>query len=257
MATQLLVRLVDHKNPLLGFGALFLILAFVNTSGTSFSPTTDPSYPLGVVGLAVLVIGVALHLGERKIREKERFQDPVLHEAPFWQEVFDAMPPAFIKAHADGPAAGDLKHIAESEALKNFQGRERAGTGTPAQTDRDRDLIRGDHREGDEEAIATGGSRYLESSDTYGANPTRQIVTVKSAFDYGGRQFVVGWFVPIELPETLGRARAHRAKETGLQVTYRLTDAPGNEGIPVTIGHAARLAGRNRSRSPSQNAGST
>ena len=70
---QLLGRLLNFKNPLLGLGALLLILAFVKTSGSTFSPTTHPSYPLGGVGAVLLCVGVYLHIDEGRIREKQRF----------------------------------------------------------------------------------------------------------------------------------------------------------------------------------------
>lgn len=257
----LLVRLLDIKNPLLGLGSVLLILAFVDTTGTAFSPTADPSYPLGVVGAALVAIGVALHLSEPKIREKQRFKDPALYEGPFWHEVFDAMPPAFIKAVKDGQINAvkdgqpieNLEHIAENTALEGFQQRGRPGT----EIDKERDLIRADHHAGDKAALAGGSSLYLESSDTYGTNAARQIFTLKTLIEYGGREFVVGWFVPVELPTTLGRREVYRAKETGQQVTFGLIDAPDDEGKKIRIGGAARRAARNRSRRSAQQVAST
>lgn len=246
---HLLGRLLNVKDPLLGIGALLLVLAFVKTSGSSFSPTAHPSYPLGVVGAGLLALGAFLELDERRIRARDRtqrFSEPVLYDAPFWHKVFDAMPPAFVKAvSADEPHAID--HIAENASLERFQGSSRPGT----DTDEERNLIRADHRRGDEEALSGGKSLFIESSDTYGISPTRQIVTIKTSVKYGGQRFVVGWFVPVELPQTLGKSETYCAKETGQQVTFGLLNAPDSEGIRLTIGEAAQRAAEARqSRSP-------
>ena len=214
-------------------------MAFVKTSGNAFSPTTHPSYPLGAVGAILLGIGAYLQIDERRILKTQRFSDRILYDVSFWHKVFDGMPPAFIKAVSE---EGQIQHIAENEALNQFQGSVSADAAEGEETK----TIRTDHRQGDEDALANGKSLYLESSDTYGINPARQIVTLKTAVKLHGREFVVGWFVPVELPETLGPDRTYSAKETGRQVTFGLVGAPDHESIRITIGDGARRAAQTR-----------
>jgi len=237
----LLYRFLKLKNPLLGVGAAFFFVAFVHASTSSVSPNHHPSYPLGVVGIILLGFGGFLQFRQDWIREARRFKDRVLYDASFWQQAFDAMPPAFIKAVSADQDTYQAKHIAESHALSQIQGRDRPGD--PA--DEERKIIRADHQRGDEEALTNGESRYLESIDTYGTNPARQILTLKTAFEHGGRTFVVGWFITVELPETIDQHEHYHAKETSGQVTFGLIGAP-DEGIKVRIGDSARRAAEKR-----------
>lgn len=233
------------KNPALGIGAVMVILAFIESGGASFSPTTHPSYPLGIFGAAVFTFGLIHSLREGPILESNpRFKDAVFYDATFWHKLFDTMPPAFVKevGGENGEEGEDAlavnKQIAENAALQRFQGSVMPGR----PEDDDREIIVRDHRRGDAEAVNAGQSLYLESSDTYGINPSRQILTLKTPIEHGDKKFVVGWFVAVEIPGTLGASKTHRALETGGQVTFGLTTAADGDGIRINIGEAPRLA---------------
>jgi hypothetical protein len=96
---SLLTRiLLLAKNPALGIGAVMVILAFVEDRGTSFSPTTHPSYPLGIFGAVVFTVGLIHSLREGPVLESNpRFKDAVFYDASFWHKLFDAMPPVFVQ----------------------------------------------------------------------------------------------------------------------------------------------------------------
>jgi hypothetical protein len=243
---SLLTRiLLLAKNPAIGIGAVMVILAFVESRGISFSPTTHPSYPLGIFGALVFTFGLIHSLREGPILETDpRFKDTTFYDSSFWHKLFDAMPPAFVKevggdnGEEDEGGLPTNKQIAENAALQRFQGPVMPGR----PEDEDREIIVADHQRGDAEAVGTGQSRYLESSDTYGINPARQILTLKTPIEHGGKKYVVGWFVAVELPETLGADQTHWARETGGQVTFGLTTESGGDGIRISIGEAPRLA---------------
>lgn len=100
------------------------------------------------------------------------------------------------------------------------------------------------------DAVNAGKSRYLESSDTYGIQPAHQILTFKTLIEHGDKKYIVGWFVAVELPRTLGADQTHWARETGGQVTFGLTTASSGDGARISIGEGPRLALARRAGEP-------
>jgi hypothetical protein len=242
------LRALNNKNPILAMGFVLTLVAFTNVH--DYSLHKHPSYILAGIGGVLLVFGIILQFGQGRIRARQEFSDPVFYDALFWHELFKVMPPAFVKEvktkesgkaknsgkKVDTKLGEEFKQIARNEAFKNFQGDERPGS----VGDKDRKLITGDHDRGDELASKQGESLFLELSDSYGMNPAYAIVTRKTAIEHHGRKFIVGWFVPVKLPETLDDGEVYHAKATGHQVTFGLLDAPSGEAKNMKIGRAAR-----------------
>jgi hypothetical protein len=225
-------------NPFFWVGAAFVALAFIQSAGTSGIDTRSPHGLLLGPGLVLLAGGSAQMLRTARRQVKDRFSDAVCYDAAFWHEVFDVLPPTFIKTCTEDSTHSEdsihrlerADHIAENRPFEVAENPHRPGN----VTDEMRQVIKADHVEGDRLAFAHQSSRMIESHDTYGLNPVRQILTSKKRIDYGGRKFIVGWYVPLELPDNGLAGDKHEVRELGGQIVYGLV-APRDDEESVTI----------------------
>lgn len=235
------VRLVD-KNPgatVLAVGLLLLVVGTVSKVG-SFELGARASVPvvLAVGGALSLGGGVWLSRARRGVGQQwagtiAEGAESVALDPEFLLKVFaEAMPPAFVKEVLPD---GTSRHIVQSHALLNVQ---QSPDTTPAPPGGRRSEIKADHATGDERALREGCSRQLEASDTLAGDRERVILTTKTCVRHRGREYVVGWYVPVDL--TTDVADHVCLKDEAHQVLYRLAPAKGGKGIRVEVGAALR-----------------
>ncbi|SFO08799.1 hypothetical protein SAMN05660359_01301 [Geodermatophilus obscurus] len=116
-----------------------------------------------------------------------------------FKAFYVGMPPAFIKRvdPADDGHKRKFSDLIWSRQLDRFQ---EADETTPIPSDR-RSIIKADHRHGDEAALQNGRSRQVELPDSYVDDELFPILTYKTRFEHHGALYIVGWYVPIKLPE--------------------------------------------------------
>ena len=107
-------------------------------------------------------------------------------------------------------------------------------------------MIKRDHFRGDELAVAAGFSRQIESSDTYGMNARRQIITFKRTIEYDTRTYIVGWYVPVDLPDDLRDADELWIRSLGQMPLFRVipTEPQSEDGIAVKLGESSICAAK-------------
>jgi hypothetical protein len=98
-----------------------------------------------------------------------------------------------------------------------------------------RALIKADHRTGDDAALEHGRSWQVELPDSYVDGDLFPILTCKTRFEHGGGTYIVGWYVPIELPK-LPEAGELVVKEEARQMLFRPVAA--SRGAHVVVGAA-------------------
>lgn len=157
----------------------------------------------------------------------------VLAHPEFWLQVFEAMPPAFIKEHPIDA------HVADNQALRTFQGHKAR---SPLDSTELHTLINADHRQGDSIAAATGSSVQLEFSDQFSTKYPQLILTFKTRVEFGDRTFIVGWYLPIEAAGPLSSREVAEVKKRGEQVLFQISASdPGKESpFLINIGKAVR-----------------
>lgn len=151
---------VAKTNPPFWVGAVLVVLAFVRSASGTNIEFSSPRPLIAVGGFVLLGLGAWPIVRDAHRRVKDRFGDPACYDATFWHDVFDALPPTFIKACDvdDSERLGrDSKHIAENDALKAFEGSQEAGD----MKNEDWKVILDDHYAGDEKAFEAGRSRQL------------------------------------------------------------------------------------------------
>jgi hypothetical protein len=204
-------------------------------AGTAFAQSTA-----GV--MVAMLAGVFVEeKGEPAREEKPRFRDRAAYHAEFWHAVFDAGPPAFIKVvevDSEKRLTTESVHVAENLAFTEFQGGSVAGD----QTDEERRVIKSDHQRGDELALAHDFSRQIESSDTYGMSSSRQIITFKKKLEYGGKTYIAGWYMPVELPPDLPAGDEIQLRAIGRIPVFRAIPAESGERTRVLVGKSSRRA---------------
>ena len=173
----------------------------------------------------------------------------VLAQPEFWLQVFEAMPPAFIKEFPEDT------HVADNQALRTFQGNK---AGSPLDATEFLTLINSDHRKGDSIAATTGTSVQLEFSDQFSTRYPQLILTFKTRIEFGDRKFIVGWYVPIESAGALSGKEMAGVKKRGEQVLFQVSASDLDDTNPflINIGKAlgrsdlhTRGSGRWRRRS--------
>ena len=170
---------------------------------------------------------------------------PHAWDAGFWRKFFDACPPAFIKVAQigeDDQLVGDAVQVAWNRPFDAFQGPEKAGDPESEEWR----MIKGDHHRGDQLAIANRPSDQIESSDTYGINSRRQIVTFKQRINHRGATYIAGWYMPVELPPDLPDSGEVVVRELGRQPLFRIVpeQRPGEPTTKLSIGKSSLRAAK-------------
>jgi hypothetical protein len=144
---------------------------------------------------------------------------------PFWVKVFDSLPPAFIKEYPHD------RHIVDNSALRVFQGEK------PSEIlEDDQARITKDHEAGDTKTATKGASVQLELSDAFPGKHPRPILTFKKRVKHDGRTFIVGWYVPVELPsEPSLRKQELDLRECGGQVLFGRLQETTDDPHPFVI----------------------
>lgn len=203
------------------------------TGATAFTQSTA-----GV--MVAILAGVFIREPDaEQAREGKEFGDDAAYSAAFWHEVFNVLPPTFIKrVDSDNQLTGETPHIAENRAFIAIQRRSVPGD----QTDAERQVIKSDHLRGDQLAIAQGLSQQIESSDTYGMNSARQIITFKEKIEFGGKTFIAGWYLPIDVPRNMRGAAEIHVRAVGALPVFRTIQARSGERTKVRVGRSSMRA---------------
>lgn len=147
----------------------------------------------------------------------------------------DGMPPTFVKRWDAKEKRGH--HIFENTAFDRVQNI----NDTVPVSEKRREVIHADHRKGDLEAIEQGRSVQLELCDRAAGEAERHILTMKTAVKHRGKQYVVGWFVPVSFEGSPVKAPGPdgtvRLRQYGFQVVFRLAQSLQDARI-VPVGKA-------------------
>jgi hypothetical protein len=137
------------------------------------------------------------------------------------------MPPAFIKA------LPSRQHILVSDALSDLQ---RTGSTPGAKRLRQ---IRGDHKYGDDKARSEREWLQLEYCDTWSAGDPRLILTRKTLITYADQNYIVGWYVPVNVESALSDETISLRRD-GQHVVFDLAEATAGPRLTVGVGNAVR-----------------
>lgn len=216
------------------------------------------SIPVGkpvvsMLGVVVILAGVAIVLRDvlrgRRENDADEAERDLREDPEFWRAVFEAAPPMFVKEcvpDEDGRLrVRSDKHFVENSATRLFQ---KPGV-TSAVDSAGREAIRSDHRKGDEIALESETCCQLESCDTFGIQAEKQIVTFKRRVQVRDQSFIVGWYVPVDLPAKTPDGETLLARELKHQVVFGLV-APkaGYDRAHLRVGESARKAIAKRAR---------
>lgn len=181
---------------------------------------------IGVIG-AVLILSSFVSVESAGRASK----GGVLAQPDFWLQVFEAMPPAFIKEFPTDT------HVADNQALRTFQGNK---AGSPVDATALHALINSDHRQGDSIAATAGTSVQLELSDQFSTRYPQLILTFKTRIEFGGRKYIAGWYVPIESSSAFNGKEVAEVKKRGEQILFQVSASDRAEESPflMTIGKA-------------------
>jgi hypothetical protein len=214
-----------------GLGVLLILAAIVGggVKGAGIEIAAVSSVPrqalLGLAGGLLLFVAMLT----------PRVKAPataVLNDAVFWKEVFNVLPPAFIKEFPDP------ENVTINAPLAAFQGDFRPGN---ARDDKRRALIKTDHMRGDENAANAGESLQIELCDVSAVRAPKKILTYKKRIEYAGRIFIVGWCAPIELDDQAAHDEVISVKELGRQPVFELMPPSNAEGsLSVRLGRSIR-----------------
>jgi hypothetical protein len=216
-------------------GVISKIGRFEVVPRTSARVTLFVGGSLMVLGLLLMAL-MAAYRRQLKAHLPLPFQDEppaVLFDPEFLLKVFvRGMPPAFIKEYPLNP---QRPHLLESDALSRVQDIPGLAEELPAK----RKAIIDDHLTGDQATLNSGRSWQIELADTVAEGRPRLILTTKTRIEHRGRQYVVGWYVPIkaDIGEVSSRSQIC-LREEGHQVVYRLAREQPNRGLTVRIGRA-------------------
>jgi hypothetical protein len=218
------------RKTLAGFGLVSVFAAIVGGgvkgAGLEVPAVSSPARQGLLAGVGVLLVAAAV-LAPRVNAPATA----VLNDAGFWKQVFNVLPPAFIKEYPNP------ENVATNATLDAFQGSFRAGNDA---ADARQALIRDDHKRGDEEAASGGESLQIELCDISGISAPRKILTYKKRVEYAGRTFIIGWCAPVEIADSLLRDDVLLAKELGRQPVFELLP-PLNEQSSLTVRRGASV----------------
>lgn len=175
---------------------------------------------LGLFGLGLVAGSLALTW-----HAHDAPRDPLADPA-FWARVFDAMPPAFVKEYPSDA------HLTDNAAFEDFQVHQR----DPSEEDELERLICEEHRAGDRKAAEAGASVQFELSDRSPHGGPQPILTFKRCVTYGGRKYIVGWYVSVTRPDdVLGATVDLRERRGGVLFGYPALAAPDSDEDVFTI----------------------
>lgn len=219
------------------------ILAVIVGGSLQLGNVTLPAITSPPRQIAIGVIGAVLILSSFvSVESAGRVSKTgVLNQPEFWLQVFEAMPPAFIKEYPSDT------HVADNQALRTFQGNKPR---SPIDTTELHTLINFDHKQGDSIAATTGTSVQLELSDQFTTKYPQLILTFKTRIEFGDRVYIAGWYVPIESAGALSGKEVAGVKKRGEQVLFQVLASHMDQESPFII-NVGRAIGRSDSRTPS------
>ena len=156
---------------------------------------------------------------------------PELRDPEFWLEVFNKLPPTFVKKIEPG---SQLTHLIDNPALSQFQG--------PPPTDVEvgslTSAIKKDHAVGDEDAATHGYSIQLEFAEPGSGYTPQPILTVKRRFQHRGAYYIVGTYVPVKVEQVPNTPTINVQAVNG-QVLFRLEKSDLG-GLQVAVAGTVR-----------------
>jgi hypothetical protein len=253
-----LIRVVknDAEGAVLVLGLAVTLVALVRQLGPWKFASGAPLAVTVSIGLALTIGSVAWIIqGRRRITGylpgtlQGKLPDFAYDNEFLLRAIIRGMPPIFIKEVTD---EGSTQHLLQSDALSQLQG---LNDGIPVRIeavsdDVRRRAIKSDHRQGDEHAIARGRSRQLEFLDALAGQPLRAVLTTKTRLDHDGRTFVVGWAIPVSLPDGSVGGTMSLSEDSG-EVRHRLLPVEPDTGVEIEVAPAvqtrlAELEGKSR-----------
>ena len=231
--------------PVLG-----LVVALVGVVAQLVPGTLAPLAVTLSIGLVVTVGGVVgiVYGRRRRIRDlpdtlQGRLPSFAYDDEFLLNAIVKGMPPMFIKEVTDESSS---QHLLQSDALAQLQALNDAISvrSEEARDDARRRAIKSDHRQGDERALKLGRSRQLEFLDALAGDPLRAVLTTKTRLEHDGRKFVVGWSIPVGLPDGPVGGTICLSEDSGV-VRHRLIRAEPDTGcveIEVASSVQKRLA---------------
>jgi hypothetical protein len=232
---------------------LIIVASVINRVGSyEFQTKGSQAFTLGVgfVLLVLALIGSALSGRSERAREdlKLRRLDDLAPQpefieglpaeaadAVFLMRVFQSMPPAFVKRQE----GDDFEDVMFNRAFTRFQ--ESSDT-HPVETNERLNTIRVDHRRGDQIALNEGSSIQVEYPTSVVRGRLRTILTFKRSFEHNGRQYIAGWYVPIDATDLSGSESVCLREEVD-QVVFEVVETAEGSGIHVQVGEAISRLG--------------
>jgi hypothetical protein len=218
-----------------------LVVALVGVVAQLVPGTLAPLAVMLSIGLVVTVGGVVgiVYGRRRRIRDlpdtlQGRLPSFAYDDEFLFKAIVKGMPPMFIKEVTDESSS---QHLLQSDALAQLQS---LNDEIPVPTEEARDnarrrAIKSDHRQGDERALARGRSRQLEFLDALAGEPLRAVLTTKTRLEHDGRKFVVGWSIPVGLPDGPVGETICLSEDSGV-VRHRLIPVEhDNESVEVDV----------------------
>lgn len=236
-----LIRAVksDAEGAVLVLGLVLLLVTGVSQVGPWKFARGAPIAVTLVIGLFLTAGGIAwIVQGRRRIRGY--LPDTLQGELPNFaydndfllKAIIKGLPPVFIKEVTEEESS---RHLLQSDALSQLQGlNDRIPIQLETIGDARRRDIRRDHRQSDEHALSLGRSRQVEFLDALAGQPLRTVLTTKTRVDHAGRTFVVGWAIPVGIPDGPARPTMCYSEDSG-EVRHRLMPAEEGAGIDVDI----------------------
>jgi hypothetical protein len=231
---------------ILTVGLVAIVGAFVRKVG-GFQLVTEGSQLLILAVGAVLVVvgltGPALE-SRRKQNALAGYRldgEPLPLEATdveFMFKVFYlAMPPAFVKRF-EPPVEGASREAFDIMYSREFDRFQRSGLTRRVSDDHRYRMIKNDHRRGDQEALEHGSSMQVEFPDSYVDGQLSPILTYKRKIEHKGETYIVGWYLPVTLPEGVTGGEFLTVREQVGQAVFRPTVAKKDKGLRVALGGA-------------------
>lgn len=145
------------------------------------------------------------------------------------------MPPAFVKEEG---RQSKMEHVFGNNAFFRFQQPPDAAVVGEGR----RKEIVADHEVGDLAALTQGWSCQVEVSDTLAGGHERVILTTKTKIPHLGKNYVVGWYVPVDVRQPLPDSEMCLEDEMD-QVRYKLIVARPGQGLDVRVAESLRDKG--------------
>lgn len=160
----------------------------------------------------------------------------VLDDPAFWKEVYNAMPPSFVKEYRIDK---EHLHIIDNEQLRIFQGPPSVSGAVDPELEM---RIKSDHERGDEKAYSSSRklSFQVEYSAPGGSRPPQLILTRKQRITYKNQKYIVGTYIPVEISGDILDSSLSLKVNNSLPVLGLLFSSNPSESITVDVGDAIR-----------------